>query len=454
MDGYSVLDGLNKMTVGMKKQKSVSSRKKRYWRPNSTELAEFCQSYLGDSRCGGGRGERRRSRGQKGFCSTISPILSRGSDSFDSDSEQAATCSWKEDNNNTFDPEFKVFNVSGSYFLIETEIFSLYPDTLLGSERLEEFYRPKRDEYFIEHNKYVFPAILRFYTHQEELVCPPCMPKDTFEDCMEFYGLLPYFQGLKSVVNGGPEVLDPKTWKDRLSCTLQFPYFSQTAKAYAIFDICVIVLSTMTLVLESIPELTRQPYFNVVAQIVEACVNVYFTIQALLLLLVYSPWKDYFKSVLHWIDIISILPFYLRLIAGSFFNQVGGFRVLRLIRLLRVMKLFRHSRGSQTMMTFLLASLPEIMLLLLMWSIGVLLFGPLIFFIEHAHGENDFKSAFSGMWFCVVTIGTVGYGDLSPATNLGKFVSALYTILNLTIMTIPISIIITKFSRSVRQAKK
>ena len=128
--------------------------------------------------------------------------------------------------------------------------------------------------------------------------------------------------------------------------------------------------------------------------------------------------------------------------------------MLRLIRLLRVMKLFRHSRGSQTMMTFLFASLPEIMLLLLMWSIGLLLFGPLIFFIEHAHGENDFKSAFSGMWFCVVTIGTVGYGDLSPASNLGKFVSALYTILNLTIMTIPISIIITKFSRSMRLAKK
>ena len=75
----------------------------------------------------------------------------------------------------------QVFNVSGTYFMIETDIFSRYPDTLLGSDRLEEFYRPSRDEYFLEHNKYIFPAVLRFYTHQEELVCPPCMPKDTFE---------------------------------------------------------------------------------------------------------------------------------------------------------------------------------------------------------------------------------------------------------------------------------
>ena len=101
------------------------------------------------------------------------------------------------------------------------------------------------------------------------------------------------------------------------------------------------------------------------------------------------------------------------------------------------------------MMTFLFASLPEIMLLLLMWGIGVLLFGPLIFFIEHSHGT--FSSAFSGMWFCVVTIGTVGYGDLSPVTNMGKVFSAIYTIMNLTIMTIPISIIITKFSRTMKK---
>ena len=107
------------------------------------------------------------------------------------------------------------------------------------------------------------------------------------------------------------------------------------------------------------------------------------------------------------------------------------------------------------MIGFLVSSLPEILLILLMWTIGFLLFGPLIFFIEHdkEHAADGFSSAFSGMWFCVVTIGTVGYGDVVPKTDLGKFVTALYTILNLTIMTIPISIIITKFSRSMKQKK-
>ena len=55
------------------------------------------------------------------------------------------------------------------------------------------------------------------------------------------------------------------------------------------------------------------------------------------------------------------------------------------------------------------------------------------------------------MWFCVVTIGTVGYGDVVPKTEAGKVLAALYTILNLTIMTIPISIIITKFNKSIKR---
>ena len=129
--------------------------------------------------------------------------------------------------------------------------------------------------------------------------------------------------------------------------------------------------------------------------------------------------------------------------------QIGGFRVLRLIRLLRILKLFRHSPGSQTMIHFLITSIPEIVLLLLMWSIGVLMFGPLIYFVEK--GQDNFSSAFSGMWFCVVTIGTVGYGDTVPSTEFGKILAACYTIINLTIMTIPISIIITKFNKSMKK---
>ena len=82
------------------------------------------------------------------------------------------------------------------------------------------------------------------------------------------------------------------------------------------------------------------------------------------------------------------------ILTKSYEFQVGGFRVLRLIRLLRILKLFRHSPGSQTMIQFLITSIPEIILLLLMWSIGILMFGPLLYFVEQ--GNDEFTSAFSG----------------------------------------------------------
>lgn len=111
------------------------------------------------------------------------------------------------------------------------------------------------------------------------------------------------------------------------------------------------------------------------------------------------------------------------------------------------------------MIHFLMTSIPEIVLLLLMWSIGVLMFGPLIYFVERKDPAritnttvpSQFSSAFSGMWFCVVTIGTVGYGDMVPQTEYGKILAAMYTIINLTVMTIPISIIITKFNKSMKR---
>ncbi|KAL5267643.1 hypothetical protein ACHWQZ_G004627 [Mnemiopsis leidyi] len=347
--------------------------------------------------------------------------------------------------------KYKVFNVSGTLFVIDTSIFRNYPDTLLGSEKLEELYNKSRGEYFVEHYKHMFPVITRFYTHKEELVCPLCMTKPMFESCLEFYGLMPYYLGLKSGVKEPEEELIAESFAEGIYFTMVYPNYSRAASVYSVLDITVILLSTVGLIAESIPEFAANEYFVWAAYLVEAGVNVFFTLQAIILCVVYPSVKLYFSSLMSWIDIASILPFYLRILAGSYISKLGsGFRILRLIRLFRVMKLFRHSMGSQTLISFLYFSIPEILLLLLMWGMAILVFGPLIFFIEHAHGTNSFNSAFSGMWFCVVTIGTVGYGDLHPKTDLGKFLASLYTIMNLTVMTIPISIIITKYSRTMR----
>lgn len=191
---------------------------------------------------------------------------------------------------------------------------------------------------------------------------------------------------------------------------------------------------------------------QVSGKIIEPFINFYFTAQVILLLYVYPIKFIFFKNYLNWIDLISIFPFYIGLVVEMFevedgidtHHHMGGLRVLRLIRLLRILKLFRHSEEGQSTLQFLYQSIPEFKLLLYMWSIGTLLFGPFLFLIEKGE-PGSFNSAFSGMWFCVTSITTVGYGIQVPVTDLGKFVAAMYIIMNLTVMTIPVSIIITKF---------
>ena len=145
--------------------------------------------------------------------------------------------------------------------------------------------------------------------------------------------------------------------------------------------------------------------FQVSGKIIEPCINLYFTAQVLLLLFVFPVKSIFFKNYLNWIDLISIFPFYIGIIAEQFVadhseagsnphHQMGGLRVLRLIRLLRILKLFRHSEEGQNTMQFLYNSIPEFNLLLIMWSIGMLVFGPLLFFIESS--EGSFGSAFGG----------------------------------------------------------
>ena len=84
-----------------------------------------------------------------------------------------------------------MINVSGMTYLVDFTLFNAYPDTLLGNtELIERFFVPERDEYFFERQKHVFAAVLRFYTHEEELICPPCIPKTIFEVNYYYIGII------------------------------------------------------------------------------------------------------------------------------------------------------------------------------------------------------------------------------------------------------------------------
>ncbi len=150
----------------------------------------------------------------------------------------------------------------------------------------------------------------------------------------------------------------------------------------------------------------------------------------------------YVTSPMAIIDLISILPFLVPVLHT--YNLVGV-RVFRLVRLLRIFKLNRYSdalaaiadvfrRKSQQMV----ASIFFVFMILILASL-------LIYYAEHDAQPDRFENAFSGLWWAVATLTTVGYGDLYPVTPLGRFLGAIIAILGIGMVAVPTSILSAGF---------
>ncbi len=212
-----------------------------------------------------------------------------------------------------------------------------------------------------------------------------------------------------------------------------------------IFDvglIAAIVCSVIAVMLESVPSIRRN--YGALLFYVEWHFTILFTIEYILRLATVRRPLTYARSFFGVIDLLAILPTYLSmLIPGTQYLLV--IRLLRILRVFRVLKLVHYMSEANTLMLALRASRRKITVFIFTVMTMVVILGSLMYFIEGE--EHGFVSIPRSIYWAIVTLTTVGYGDISPETNLGQTLAALIMIVGYGIIAVPTGIVTAELSR-------
>ncbi|MCG6350345.1 ion transporter, partial [Vibrio fluvialis] len=144
------------------------------------------------------------------------------------------------------------------------------------------------------------------------------------------------------------------------------------------------------------------------------------------------------------IDLLSILPTYFALLFPSA-TFMGAIRLLRVMRIFRILKLVRYLQDSNILMRSLLGARRKVLIFFSTVAVLVTIFGSLVYVIEGP--ENGFTSIPQSIYWAIVTITTVGYGDVAPQTPLGKAVASLTMLLGYSILAVPTGIITAELNQ-------
>ena len=215
-------------------------------------------------------------------------------------------------------------------------------------------------------------------------------------------------------------------------------------QVFSFVSVLFILVSVAMFCANTIPELAVNRTWRNFFKILESVCGVFFTIEFLLRIIFCPDKRAFAKSWSTWIDFLAVTPFYLKFIVSD--NK--AINLLLVIRLLRLFRFFRLIYGLQVLSHTLKASSYELLLLLTMLLIPVILFSSIVYFIEdHFDRSNTkFRSIPHSFWWSLITITTVGYGDMHPVTWLGKVVGSMCAICGVLIVALPVSIIGSNFS--------
>jgi voltage-gated potassium channel len=256
-----------------------------------------------------------------------------------------------------------------------------------------------------------------------------------------------------AIAPGRRRLSDPDL-RDRLYELLEHDHLPYSVGSrFVRLIVCIIVIDVLAMILASVPEFDAR--FGALFTVVKVGAVMVFALEyaaRLWSVAGHSPRKlspardriEYALSSLGIIDLMAFLPASIALIAGSRSTLV-------LLGMLPFFKLVRYSPAMRSLLSALHAERRTLIGCLVILAGAVLVFASLLYAIEHDVQPDKFGTIPHAMWWAIVTLGTVGYGDVVPVTPLGKLVSVFTIVGGLTMIALPVAIISTAFADEVRR---
>ncbi|XP_035273883.1 potassium voltage-gated channel subfamily C member 1a isoform X2 [Anguilla anguilla] len=270
-----------------------------------------------------------------------------------------------------------------------------------------------------------------------------------------------------------------RRWQRRVWALFEDPYSSKYARWVAFASLFFILVSITTFCLETheafnpitnrtetevvengtVDRVFQETETVVYLTYIEGVCVVWFTFEFLMRITFCPDKLEFIRNTLNIIDFVAILPFYLEVglsgLSSKAAKDVLGFlRVVRFVRILRIFKLTRHFVGLRVLGHTLRASTNEFLLLIIFLALGVLIFATMIYYAERigakpndprASEHTHFKNIPIGFWWAVVTMTTLGYGDMYPQTWSGMLVGALCALAGVLTIAMPVPVIVNNF---------
>jgi voltage-gated potassium channel len=237
---------------------------------------------------------------------------------------------------------------------------------------------------------------------------------------------------------------ESRSWREKIHSII-YESATPAGKAFDVSLLFLIVTSILVVMLDSVESLHNR--YGTLFLTLEWTYTILFTLEFILRLICIRKPLRFIFSFFGIIDILSVLPTYLGLFyAGA--QTLLVVRGLRLLRVFRIFKLRHYVNEMQFLLQAIKGSIRKISIFMLMVFTTVIVLGSVMYLVER--GKNGFTSIPDSIYWAIVTITTVGYGDISPVTPLGKFVASVIMLMGYGIIAVPTGIITTEMAIAAR----